>query len=190
MPTLEELCKQYDIDLNEGQEKTASAHSTPDASAITEELGSVDVNTEKNSDGGNNMSLSDLYNEAFTEEQVVEETEMDKVAEAELEKVASDYIAAGRFMARGFYDEITKIASAPSQEKEDAEVEAQLHAVGAAKTEVSDKSGLKVNTSEARDTYKDVLKEKYINAMLNKKNGVNVSGSTGEDHKVAPDAAK
>lgn len=60
------------------------------------------------------MGLHELYNEVFSDE-------IEKVAEAEevaaleteyedMEKIAEDYISAGRFMARGYMDEMEKLA--------------------------------------------------------------------------------
>jgi len=63
-----------------------------------------------------NMSLQDLHNEYFGEEQYSEE-ELEKIAEAEAyeayeaEKTAAEAVAAGRFMARGYADELEKLAS-------------------------------------------------------------------------------
>lgn len=62
------------------------------------------------------MGLNDLYNDCFEADQV-EAEELEKIAEAEayeeeaMEKVASDYVAAGRFMARGYADEMEKLAA-------------------------------------------------------------------------------
>lgn len=50
----------------------------------------------------------------------VEETE-EKTAELELQKIAEDYDARGRIMARAFYDELSKLASADDVEVEETE---------------------------------------------------------------------
>ena len=180
--TLEELCKEYGITSDESQEKTASANNESDSKLVDELIGE----TETNLNGGENMNLQDLYEEVASET-VVEEQE--KVA---MDKVASEYEAAGRFMAMGFFDELEKIASgkAVEQESDSEELPQQLYAEGAAGTKLDDDSQLAVNTEEARSANKDALREKLVYKLLKKKHGVNVSGQVGEDHKVGPDSNK
>lgn len=186
MPTLAELCKEYGIDpdLEEGQEKTASVQNE-EVSKINEEL-----------NGGNDMGLQNLYNDVFEGEELEKIAEMEAQGytseEEAMEKVASDYVAAGRFMARGFYDELEKIAEAKEvfQMSDSEKLPTQLHAEGANGTQIDDDSQLSVNTLEARKANADALKEKKVNKIMGKKESVNVSGQVGEDHMVAPDANK
>ena len=61
------------------------------------------------------MGLSELYNTMFEEKEMEKQAEAEKLAEAEQEyeemtKIAQDYESAGRFMARGYTDEMEKIA--------------------------------------------------------------------------------
>lgn len=71
------------------------------------------------SQGDEQMGLADLYVQLVAsdeEEFLVDDVELDKLAAAEageemgIEKLAAEYDAAGRIMARGFYDEFMKIA--------------------------------------------------------------------------------
>jgi hypothetical protein len=54
------------------------------------------------------MSLADMYEKIAAADQDVEE-QHDELSE--IEKVASEYDAAGRIMARGFQDELNKLAA-------------------------------------------------------------------------------
>jgi len=186
MTTLAEMCEAYDIPLESEQEKVASQDS--EAAQLQEEVNN------SNTDGGEDMGLSELY-EALNEDEMekeagVEENEETELDDEGLEKLAEDYVAAGRFMARGFYDELEKLAAIPEQKSDSEKREVMLHAEGANKTQRDDDSKLAVNTPEARNANADALKEKYVNAMVGKGGTKNVSGAVGEDHKVAPDAAK
>ena len=58
------------------------------------------------------MSLAELHNEIFESDEISQE-ELEKIAEAQVaedEEIASDYVAAGRFMARGYANEMEKLA--------------------------------------------------------------------------------
>lgn len=180
--TLEELCKEYGITSDENQEKTASTNEESDSKLVDELIGE----TETNLNGGDKMNLHELYEEV-TSEPVVEEQE--KVA---MDKVASEYEAAGRFMAMGFFDELEKIASgkAVAQGSDSEELPQQLHAEGAAGTKIDDDSQMSVTGDEPKNENKDALREKLVYKLLKKKHGVNVSGQVGEDHKVGPDSNK
>lgn len=174
MPTLSELCKEFGINSgdNESLEKTASAET--EAAQLNDEL-SQETNSEN---GGDDMGLSELYNDTFGSEEVQNDTtqdvDLEKVAAAEaealaaaqaeedggMEKLAAEWDAAGRFMAHGFFDELEKIAAAVEQMSDSEKLPQQLHAEGANKTQINDDSKLAVNNAEARNANADALKEK------------------------------
>lgn len=149
------------------------------------------------------MSLTDTYNETFAsdeENEDLENVDLEKLAAAEAaaegedheghEKLAADYVAAGRFMARGFQDELEKLAGAVVQQSDSEKIPQQFHAEGANGTQINDDSKLAVNTAEARNANADALKEKKVNKIMGKGKTVNVSGAVGQDNLVAVDAAK
>jgi hypothetical protein len=122
MATLNDLLNNFGLDgMDEdvGEEKVASEHATDDdEQALLESL--LAGGQEKTaSEGGAQMgSLADLYMQLTEEDSAVgyEEDDFDKVAsaaveeEASIEKLAAEYDAAGRIMARGFFDEFHKLA--------------------------------------------------------------------------------
>ena len=57
------------------------------------------------------MSLADMYEKIAAADQQIEEQYEDL---SDVEKVAQEYDAAGRIMARGFQDELNKLAQAAS----------------------------------------------------------------------------
>lgn len=153
MATLGDLMAQFDAAADDGSEKTA-------APAI-EETTVIDDGETKTASGGEGMkSLTDIYL-ALTESDFEKEAEAaaqvpdadfakmaEQLAEAEAEdivaadgeevdmvKVAKEYDAAGRIMARGFYEEFNKLAGnmdtdvTPNQNTE-AESAAQTPALG------------------------------------------------------------
>ena len=191
MPTLEELCKNYGVNTDE-QEKVASVPGDSEVEQLTEEVTNTQVEGETTAteNGGEDMGLHEMYEEVFANE---EQEQVEKTASAdEMEKVAADYVAAGRFMARGFADEMEKIASerATEQMSDTEKIPTQLHAEGAMGAQINDDAPIPTNTEEARNANSDALREKYVWKMLGKKKGLNPSGQTGEDHKVARDAAR
>jgi len=173
--TLDELAKDFGINPDEDLEKTASENN--EALELNNEL-------------GGNMSLQDLYNETLGDEGYEKIAEAEAYEFHEMEKIASEQRAYGKFMAHGFADELEKIA----EEKEIAQMAAdeklptQLDAEGAMGTKIGDKGMLRVNTSEARNANSDALKEKKINRIMGKGEKVDSDSALGEDHLVAKDA--
>lgn len=190
--TLEDLLSTFGIstDVESGAEKTA-------AESVTTDEKSAEVNKTAN-DGGNGMTLADLYlsmqeadgqvkeaaagasetettTEAGTDEQALDAA-AEALASQELEKeagikLAAEYDAAGRIMARGFFDEVQKLAAAdthvvpganakPSAAKTDA-----LGERGVPLMPVNDASSPKNNVPiqtagpGPKQVYKDVLKD-------------------------------
>ena len=215
---LEELCKELGIETSVadgGMEKTASIAGGSEADVLARELSTENTIT---TNGGNTMGLTELFQEIFNDDMeknasaaaqpegtevaqpeaeaaVADQPEGEVAATEEptaeeLEKTASELVSAGRFMARGFYNELEKLAAIPGQDAVSEHEKGQLHVEGAGGVQVDDGSQMTVNDPADRKTYENALKEAYVNAMLNKKKGVNVSGSVGQDNKVAPDAAK
>ena len=189
--TLEDLLSTFGISTNvESTEKTAAENVTTDGK-------DVEVTRTAN-DGGNGMNLADLYlsmqgldghtkeasgegsevettTDAGTDEQALEAA-AEALASQELEKeagvkLAAEYDAAGRIMARGFFDEVQKLAAADTHVVPGANAKPS-----AAKTEalgergvplmpVNDASSPKNNVgiptagSAPKQVYKDVLKD-------------------------------
>lgn len=115
MPTLGDLLNNFGLDEDVGEEKVATESIADEEQALLENLLN-DGNQEKT--GGAQMgSLAELYmqlNEA--DEELVGDDDFDKIASAAVEdemgveKLAAEYDAAGRIMARGFFDEFHKLA--------------------------------------------------------------------------------
>ena len=185
--TLRELCDDYGIAPEENMEKVAEANN--EESELNKEL-----------NGGDDMNLTELYNDTFNEESIEEnvneEIDLEKIAAAEaeeeemMEKIASDYVAAGRFMARGFYDEMEKLAAAVEQMSDSETLPVQLKAEGTGGVTEDDDAKMEVNTPEAKAANADALKEEKVNKIMGKPAHKNVDGAVGEDKKVAKDAAK
>lgn len=191
--TLEDLLRTFGLSTKvEGAEKTA-------AESVTTDEKSAEVIKTAN-DGGHGMNLADLYlsmqeadghvKEATgaasetetTNDATVDEQTLDAAAEAlasqEFEKeagikLAAEYDAAGRIMARGFFDEVQKLAAAggdthvvpganskPSAAKTEA-----LGERGVPLMPVNDASspknnvGIPTSGSAPKQVYKDVLKD-------------------------------
>ncbi len=121
MATLDDLLNNFGLDDgNEGQEKIASDHENEQDLLAS----LLDTGIEKDASEGEGQmgSLAELYMQIAESDQVMDD--FDKVAslaaeteyyddgEEKLaaEKLAAEYDAAGRIMARGFMDEFNKIA--------------------------------------------------------------------------------
>ena len=148
MPTLEELHQMFGLD--EGQEKTASNAAEADDSAeaiLAEALGlPKHAHTTRSTDM---KSLSEIYNrtvqlekQASTQPRAVySDDQIEKVAEqmareeVEMKKLASEYDAAGRIMARGFMDEFNKLAAEIDAVMNDGQSPAQVETDLAAGTQ-------------------------------------------------------
>lgn len=135
MATLDDLLNNFNMNDEEGMEHTASEQSSEnEEQALLELLGNEEATEKIASEGGSEMSgsLADLYmqlaeqdnfeTEKVAADQAVEEEVSE---EASIEKVAQEYDAAGRIMARGFFDEFQKLA----RELEDGS-DAQTPALG------------------------------------------------------------
>lgn len=120
MATLNDLLENFGLGNEDdvGGEKVASDNATEDEQALLEAL-LYGENEKTASEGDTQMgSLADLYMQmtAHDEEYVDEHDDFDKIAsyaveeEVGVEKLAAEYDAAGRIMARGFYDEFNKLA--------------------------------------------------------------------------------
>lgn len=189
--TLDDLLSTFGISTNveAGTEKTAAENVTTDEKS--------DEVIKTANDGGHGMNLADLYlsmqgldgqvkeaadvsetettTEAGTDEQALDAAagalaaqDFDKEAGI---KLAAEYDAAGRIMARGFFDEVQKLAAA------DTHVVPNVNSKGsAAKTEalgergvplmpVNDASspknnvGIPTSGSAPKQVYRDVLKD-------------------------------
>ena len=112
MATLKDLLDNFGLEAEEEVEKVASDEQATLASLLEGE------DIEKTaSEGDENMSLADLFLQLQEADEEVGGDMMDKVAEAaaeedvSIEKVAAEYDAAGRIMARGFFDEFQKLAA-------------------------------------------------------------------------------
>lgn len=189
--TLEDLLNTFGISTNveDGAEKTAAEDVTTDAK-------SAEVIKTAN-DGGNGMTLADLYlsmqeadghvkeasgevTETETTTAGTDEQALDAAAEAlasqELEKeagikLAAEYDAAGRIMARGFFDEVQKLAAADTHvvpganSKPSAAKTEALGERGVPLMPVNDASSPKNNVGiptagpGPKQVYKDVLKD-------------------------------
>ena len=123
MATLNDLLNNFGLDMDEGvgEEKVASEYADDEEQALLESL--LAGGQEKTaSEGGDQMgSLADLYmqlteTDNSAEYEIEGDDDFDKVAsaavedEVSIEKLAGEYDAAGRIMARGFFDEFHKLA--------------------------------------------------------------------------------
>lgn len=190
--TLEDLLSTFGIstDVEAGTEKTAAENVTTDKKS--------DEVIKTANDGGHGMNLADLYlsmqgldgqvKEAAagdsetetTTENGTDEQALDAAAEAlasqDLEKeagikLAAEYDAAGRIMARGFFDEVQKLAAADTHvvpganSKPSAAKTEALGERGVPLMPVNDASSPKNNVgiptagSAPKQVYKDVLKD-------------------------------
>ncbi|MHC4644911.1 MAG: hypothetical protein ACYTBJ_05385 [Planctomycetota bacterium] len=127
MATLADLLNNFGLAEDEGEEKVASetSQATDDSEqALLENLLSGEGEEKVASEGDGQMgSLAELYMQLSEHDAGgVTDDDFDKVAELAayddvavneeeaIEKVAAEYDAAGRIMARGFYDELNKLA--------------------------------------------------------------------------------
>lgn len=123
MATLSDLLNNFGLADDgefDGEEKVASTETADDEQALLEGL--LDGDQEKTaSEGDTEMgSLAELYMNLTEYDQGGEDETLDKIAElaaeeeieeeADIEKLAAEYDAAGRIMARGFFDEFQKLA--------------------------------------------------------------------------------
>ena len=216
MATLEELCQQYGVNLEKTAEEKVMPEAKEEAKKADvvaqlkekvekeskEEPKKENNNEDMKKEGGFNMSsLRDVYEAimnqddqekvAQVQDNQLTEEDLEKIAQDELEemeKQAEDLRTAGRFMAHGFMDELNKIAEAvaeaPVHEGESREIPQQLPTNFAGKEKL-DTTGAEVQT---QNDVKDVLVEKAVQDLLMKKKGLNPSGQTGQDNKIAPDA--
>lgn len=140
MATLDDLLNNFGLDSDDGVEKVAFEQTADNEEQELLEAILGESYEKTASEGDGQMStLADLYMQIASNDEVVED-DFDKVAaaaalgeydeEVGVEKIAEEYDAAGRIMARGFYDEFQKLA----RELEDAS-EAQTPALGDRGTE-------------------------------------------------------
>lgn len=188
MGTLKELLDQLNENQEE-QEKTASVEEDDkEAQDILNELNEEEkteedtIEQEKTAEkeGGKNMTLTDLYNELTGEPEVTEDIE--KVAELEaeeLEKVAQEQVTAGRFLAMGFMDELSKYAQNVVSESENKELPAQV--------ETDHSPGPMHTAGESKKEYYTLVQKK-VSDIIGKKAG-DAATQYGQDSKVTPDAA-
>jgi len=122
MTTLNDLLDNFGLNEDVGEEKIASEQiaGDDDEQALLETL--LASGEEKTaSEGGTQMgSLADLYMQIADQDSAGGDDDFDKIAEAaveaevdegaSIEKLAQEYDAAGRIMARGFMDEFQKMA--------------------------------------------------------------------------------
>lgn len=116
MATLKDLLDNFGLE-SEGEEKVASEEQSDEQATLASLLEGEDYEKTA-SEGDEDMSLADLFLQLqeADNEMVSDDDVMDKVAEAaaeedvSIEKVAAEYDAAGRIMARGFFDEFNKLA--------------------------------------------------------------------------------
>lgn len=123
MATLNDLLNNFGLTDSGGfdeEEKVASDGATNDEQSLLEGL--LDGDQEKTASEGDDMSLADLYMSLTDHDRAGEEEMLDKIAELAAEediqsydgdetvKLATEYDAAGRIMARGFFDEFNKLA--------------------------------------------------------------------------------
>ena len=123
MATLSDLLENFGLNGDVGEEKTASEQASAgddEEQALLENL-LADDNEKTASEGGTQMgSLADLYLQMQEQDSAGADDDFDKIAEAaaqeevtetqSIEKMAQEYDAAGRIMARGFFDEFHKLA--------------------------------------------------------------------------------
>lgn len=115
MATLQDLLNNFGMADDEGEEKVAQLDEEQE---MLSELLEGEDQEKTASEGEEDMSLADLFLQLqeADEEMIDDGDVMDKVAEAaaeedlSIEKVAAEYDAAGRIMARGFFDEFNKLA--------------------------------------------------------------------------------
>lgn len=120
MATLDELLNNFGL---AGEEEAEMEHVASDQSADEEEqalLNLLEEGEKTASEGGHEMSgsLADFYmqlaeQDTFDGEEKVAEELVEEAAEEQetsIEKLAEEYDAAGRIMARGFFDEFQKLA--------------------------------------------------------------------------------
>ncbi len=161
MTTLSELLDNLDLDTEEAVD--------PDGERLQE----IMDGTEKTaSEGEEQMGLTELYTQIVeaeqAEEEVYTEDDFDKLAAAQaedeygVEKLAHEYDAAGRIMARGFMDEFMKIADAITEEASHA----QTPALGERGLEphlpvnMDPNSGSQPNPHAGRDEHAQILQGK------------------------------
>lgn len=116
MATLKDLLDNFGLD-SEGEEKVASEEQLDEQATLASLLDGED-HEKIASEGESDMSLADLFLQLQESdgEMAMDDDVMSKVAEAaaeedvSIEKVAAEYDAAGRIMARGFFDEFNKLA--------------------------------------------------------------------------------
>lgn len=128
MATLQDLLNDFGLGEEDGEEKIASEAQIDDEQAMLANLLEAEDHEKIASEGGSDMSLADLYLQlqGADEEMAGADDTMDKVAELaaeedlSIEKVAAEYDAAGRIMARGFFDEFQKLAEGVLEEASDA----------------------------------------------------------------------
>jgi len=123
MATLSDLLNNFGLSNGgeiDGEEKVASDGATDNEQSLLEGL--LEGDQEKTASEGDDMSLADLYLSLTEHDSAGEEEMLDKIAELaaeediqgtegnDIEKLAAEYDAAGRIMARGFFDEFNKLA--------------------------------------------------------------------------------
>jgi hypothetical protein len=123
MATLNDLLNNFGLTDGGGSDeevKVASDGTINDEQSLLEGL--LENDQEKTASEGDDMSLADLYMSLTDHDRGGEEEMLDKIAELAAEeeiqsndenetvKLAEEYDAAGRIMARGFFDEFNKLA--------------------------------------------------------------------------------